>query len=130
MYMSHKSRWNTYYQSLVQYQHRFGDALVPTSHVEFIDNGTELNLGNWVSYMRSRYKQNCLSLERVRLLEEVPTWTWGPVRPGPKSRDDVMLRNKDIVTQRNKGTTLANIAKQYGLSRQRVHQIIKENVSE
>lgn len=126
--MNHNKRWNRYYESLVKYQQRFGDALVPTSHVEFLDDGEELNLGNWVSYMRTRFKNNDLSQERVRLLESVPTWEWGPIRPGPKSKQGVLLRNTDIVNQHNRGISLAAIARQYGLSRQRIHQIVKESM--
>jgi len=125
--MNHNARWNRYYSALIQYQKRFGDALVPSGHVEFLESGEELSLGNWVSYMRTRYRQNALSEERIKQLESVPTWNWGPVRPGPKSRDTVMIRNNEICFMYSSGKSLSKIAKAYGLSRQRIHQIVKES---
>jgi len=126
--MNHTARWNQYYTALLQYKSRYGDAKVPSGHVEFLDSGVPLNLGNWVSYMRTRYKQGLLSAERVALLENIPSWSWGPVRPGPKSKEVVIQRNSDIVWLReHEGMALEQIAKRYNLSRQRVYQIVKEN---
>ena len=109
----------------MRYSERYGDALVPSGHVEFVGSGEEINLGNWVSYMRTRYRQDALSSERISLLEGIPTWDWGPVRPGPKSRDIVIERNSIIVARHKQGDSLSSIAKEYGLSRQRIHQIVK-----
>jgi len=69
-----------------------------------------------------------LSDHRINLLEEVPTWSWGPIRPGPKSRDFVVKRNAEILSKYNNGSSLSGIAKEFGLSRQRIHQIVKETV--
>lgn len=124
--MRHHDRWKKHYNALVQYTDRFGDALVPSGHVEFLDSGEELNLGNWVSYMRARYRKGMLGEDRVVLLESIPTWEWGPIRPGPKSRDAVMNRNTDMLKSYWGGETLSSIARKYGLSRQRVHQIVRE----
>tara|TARA_R100001509_G_C4871581_1_gene216897 strand:- start:1095 stop:1475 length:381 start_codon:yes stop_codon:yes gene_type:complete len=126
--MNHNKRWQKHYDALVTYYERYGDALVPSGHIEFLSSGEELNLGNWVSYMRTRYKQGCLSDHRINLLEEVPTWSWGPIRPGPKSRDFVVKRNAEILSKYNNGSSLSGIAKEFGLSRQRIHQIVKETV--
>ena len=126
--MNHNIRWKKHYDALLTYSHRYGDALVPSGHVEFADSGEEINLGNWVSYMRTRYRQKALSNERICLLEEIPSWDWGPVRPGPKSRDIVLERNQVIKSKYNSGQSLSGIAREYGLSRQRIHQIVKEKV--
>lgn len=125
--MNHHERWTKHYSALVQYHDRYGDAIPPSGHTEFLQNGEEINLGNWVSYMRTRYRQGALSEDRVALLESLPTWDWGPVRPGPKSKDEVMVRNTDILSKYKAGMSLASIGQRYGLSRQRVHQIVKEN---
>ena len=125
--MNHNIRWKKHYDALLVYTERYGDALVPSGHVEFVSSGEEINLGNWVSYMRTRYRQNALSNERICLLEDVPTWQWGPVRPGPKSRDIVLERNETIRGRHNRGESLSLIAKDYGLSRQRIHQIVRES---
>lgn len=125
--MNHHERWTKHYSALVQYHDRYGDAMPPSGHTEFLTNGEEINLGNWVSYMRTRYRQGALSADRVALLESLPTWDWGPVRPGPKSKDEVMVRNTDILSKYKEGMSLASIGQRYGLSRQRIHQIVKEN---
>lgn len=125
--MRHEARWETNYRLLKLYQERYGDALVPSNHVEFLPDGTEVNLGSWVSYMRTRYKSGKLDRHKIQRLEQVPTWSWGPVRPGPKSHDALMERNRMIATQYRSGSSLSKIAKQHSISRQRVHQIVKEN---
>ena len=102
--MNHEERWTIYYEALKTYQQRYGDALVPTGHLEFLDGGAEVNLGHWVSYMRTRYRQGLLSDRRVKLLEKVPSWTWGPVRPGPKSKNIVVDRNNKIKIEKSNHT--------------------------
>ena len=124
--MNHEERWTIYYEALKTYQQRYGDALVPTGHLEFLDNGVEINLGHWVSYMRTRYRQGLLSQRRIKLLEKVPSWTWGPVRPGPKSKNIVVDRNNKIKIAYAKGASASSLAREYSLSRQWIYQIIKE----
>ena len=123
--MNHHARWKRHYDALAQYEERYGDAMPPSNHVEFLPDGEEINLGNWVSYMRTRYRQNALSDERIALLEKFPSWEWGPVRPGPKSHDFVVVRNQRIVSAHESGASLAQIAREHNLSRQRVHQIVR-----
>ena len=124
--MNHEKRWSIYYEALQTYEQRYGDALVPTGHLEFLDNGIEINLGHWVSYMRTRYRQGLLSERRIKLLEKIPSWTWGPVRPGPKSKDLVVDRNNKIKIAYGKGASASALAREYSLSRQWIYQIIKE----
>jgi hypothetical protein len=124
--MRHEQRWHKHYEALCAYEKRYGDAIVPTDHVEFLDSGECISLGNWVSYMRTRYKQNALAANRIQLLESLSSWTWGPVRPGPKSKDFIAERNSQIYSEYSNGETLAKIGARYRLSRQRVHQIVKE----
>ena len=124
--MKHEERWNKYYNALLQYQKRYGDALVPSGHLEFLKNGEEINLGHWVSYMRTRYRQGLLSEQRISLLESVSSWTWGPIRPGPKSKDFVVHRNEKILNAYLNGQSPSVLAREYGLSRQWIYQIVKE----
>lgn len=100
---------------------------MPTNHTEFLDDGSEVNLGSWVSYMRTRYREDKLPSLRIEMLESIPTWSWGPVRPGPKSKNQLNSRNEEIVSSRQSGKSLSKIAKEYGVSRQRIHQILKES---
>lgn len=123
--MKHSKRWEINYSLLLRYYKRIGNALVPSDHIEFTDSGEEVGLGSWVSYMRTRYRQGKLSKERVELLESVPTWTWGPIRPGPKSSSSTRTRDDNIVIEYLTGKSLSQIAKVHNLSRQRVHQIVK-----
>lgn len=128
--MRHETRWQKYFDALLAYEKRYGDALVPTGHVEFVGTDECINLGNWVSYMRTRYRQGKLNDDRIQLLESLSTWTWGPVRPGPKSKNYIFERNSNIYHEHKSGQTLAKIGNKYSLSRQRVHQIVKEYVNE
>ena len=121
--MNHDERWRIHFWALMQYSSRYGDACPPTDHIEILD-GKEIRLGNWVSYMRSRYHKGLLSDTRVRALESNQTWTWGPVRPGPKSKAVVASRNEEIVALRKQGLSLREIGDKFDLTRQRVHQIL------
>lgn len=113
------TRWRERIEALDTYVDREGDALVPANHVE----GT-INLGSWVSYLRTRYRQGQLNDGRVSELEDYPGWEWGPLRPGPKS--DV-ARDTQIKKMRAEGKSLREIGQVFGLSRQRVHQIVNNN---
>ena len=124
--MNHHARWNKHYEALLQYCERYGDASPPSGHTEFLENGEEVNLGNWVSYMRTRYRQKALPESRIALLEKLPSWNWGPVRPGPRSRETVISRNRKILESHKAGMSLAQLGREHNLSRQRVHQIIKD----
>ena len=42
--------------------------------------------------------------------------------------DFVIKRNAEILSKYNNGSSLSGIAKEFGLSRQRIHQIVKETV--
>ena len=113
------ARWQERIDALDSYVGREGDALVPANHVE-----GEVNLGSWVSYLRTRYRQNSLNDTRIAELEQYPGWEWGPLRPGPKS--DV-ARDNQIKKMRAQGKSLREIGQVFGLSRQRVHQIVNNN---
>lgn len=95
--------------------------MVPANHVEIIDND-KINLGAWVGYMRQRKKNNQLNQDRINALSALPEWNWGPLKPGPATKNN---RNNEIAQLRRNGLSLAQIADQYQLSRQRVHQIVK-----
>lgn len=66
--------WDLYIKALKQYKEREGDCLVPHRHIEILDNGIKVSLGNWVSNMR-RTKNGkgkaLLTEERIIQLEEL-----------------------------------------------------------
>jgi DNA-binding NarL/FixJ family response regulator len=120
--MDNTTRFNTYIGALRQFVAREGHSHVPAAHVEKFGE-SEINLGAWAGYTRQRYRKNQLSEERVRELSTVPGWNWGPLRPGPAT--DVN-RNKQILEMRAAGKSLRQIADEFDLSRQRVHQIVRD----
>ncbi len=120
--MNNTERWNQYLEALNLYTLRTGNARVPASHIEHIPDGTVVNLGAWVGYIRQRQRAGLLSPERTAVLGAVPGWEWGPLRPGPTADT---VRNAQIMTLRSQGISLQRIGDQFGLSRQRVHQIVR-----
>lgn len=93
---------------------------MPAKHVESID-GEDFGLGAWVSYVRTRYRNQSLRSDRVATLEAYSGWQWGPLRPGPKPDE---TRDSEIRKMRNNGKSLQEIGDAFGLSRQRIHQIV------
>lgn len=126
--MDQDTRWNVNYQALLKYIRREGHALVPTGHVEFFGrNGSDaslISLGNWVNYMRVRYRNGQLSSDRAVKLQALPGWEWGPLKPGPRVDAKISIRNQHILNLRQEGYSLSAIADLFDLTRQRVHQIV------
>lgn len=120
--MTNTERWSRYLTALRNYTTRTGNARVPASHIETLDDGTSVTLGAWVGYVRQRYRAGLLSVERATQLADIPGWEWGPLRPGPMADHQ---RNAEIMTLRSQGVSLQKIGDQFGLSRQRVHQIVR-----
>ena len=124
--MNHAERWSRYINALNTYAETNGHARVPVSHVETVDDGTELQLGVWVSYIRQRYRTGHLTVEKANELASIPGWEWGPLRPGPISDH---ARNNEILSLRSQGVSLQKIGDKFGLSRQRIHQIVRSEVA-
>jgi hypothetical protein len=120
--MKNDDKWNTYLAALSSFSERNGHARVPASHVEKLSDGTPVKLGPWVGYVRQRYKAGSLTVERAQQLASIDGWDWGPLRPGPSADAG---RNEEIVVMRNEGNSLQKIGDKFGLSRQRVHQILQ-----
>jgi DNA-binding NarL/FixJ family response regulator len=120
--MDNTTRFNTYIEALKQFAEREGNTHVPAAHVEKIGE-SRINLGAWVGYARQRYRKNQLSEERVNALSNVAGWVWGPLRPGPATD---INRNNRILEMRAAGKSLRQIADEFDLSRQRVHQIVRD----
>lgn len=124
--MDNMTKFNTYVGALRQYILREKNSKIPALHIEKFEEN-EISLGAWVGYVRQRYRKNLLPLDRVQKIEEIAQWQWGPFQPGPATDDE---RNKVIHTMRSGGASLREIADEFDLSRQRVHQIIKRSRSE
>jgi hypothetical protein len=106
--------------ALRAYAAREGHPNVPGPHIEHTPDG-DIDLGRWVSYIRTRHRKGLLSPERAAPLEALPGWNWDTRRPGPQPLLD---RNNDIKELRAEGTPIHVIAATYGLSKQRVCQLI------
>lgn len=119
--MTNQSRWQTHITALHAYANREHHTKVPTNHIETID-GNPINLGTWVSYTRQRGRTGLLSPERTAELNQIEGWFWNAQRPGPATDEQ---RNADIMKMRDSGVSLQKIGDHFGISRQRVHQIVR-----
>lgn len=120
--MDNTTKFNIYLQALEQYIAREGDSRIPATHIEKLEN-SDVSLGAWAGYIRQRHRKNLLSEIRAARLEQIQGWQWGPFQPGPATDDS---RNETIRNMRAAGKSLREIADEFSLSRQRVHQIIKK----
>jgi hypothetical protein len=120
--MINTNKWNTHIQALRTYVSRTGTSQVPRNHVETTEYG-DLNLGAWVSYVRHRQRKGHLSVEQATELAGLPGWRWDKLRAGRTSHPE---RDSEIVRRYTQDrVSLQALANEYGLTRQRVHQIVK-----
>ena len=70
--MKRDDDWNYIYSLAVEYRNKYGNLIIPSSYIT--EQG--VNLGRWISTQRNLYKNNRLSEERVKKLEEIGmVWT-------------------------------------------------------
>jgi len=122
MTISRDTRWGIRFGALRQYTQRTGTSLVPVLHVELYE-GTNVALGAWVAYNRQQQRAGELSDDRQTQLATLAGWHAEKRRPG---RHYDTSRDREIVRLRADGSLIAEIATNYSLSRQRVHQILKK----
>jgi DNA-binding NarL/FixJ family response regulator len=120
--MDNTTKFNLYTGALEQYISKNGNSKIPAAHIEIL-NEKEISLGAWAGYIRQRFRKNQLPAARVTRLEQIEGWNWGPFQPGPATDS---VRNESIRELRGQGKSLREIADEFDLSRQRVHQIIKK----
>jgi Mor family transcriptional regulator len=121
MTLSRQDRWNIHIQALRQFTDRTGTSLVPTTHIEQV-GGHNIALGAWVAYNRQQKRQGRLSRERVEELSEFVGWVWEKQKPG---KHDNPERDAVIVGEYRSGVSARDLATRHKLSRQRVHQIVR-----
>jgi superfamily II DNA or RNA helicase len=68
-----EDNWNAAYKSLRQFQAEHGHCLVHSKHKQ-----DEIPLGRWVTNQRVKYRKNQLEETRIKLLESLEGWNWGP----------------------------------------------------
>ncbi|MEZ3434995.1 MAG: Helicase associated domain protein, partial [Lachnospiraceae bacterium] len=74
--------WDLYVKALRQYKEREGDCDVPKKHVEVLDSGVSVKLGQWVSDMRKAKKgtiYRILTEERISQLNQL-NFIWEPYK--------------------------------------------------
>lgn len=67
-------KWDLYIRALEEYKEKNGSCLVPQKYIHIFEDGTKLNLGKFVSYIRQRTRvkqQYALKIERVKELDEL-----------------------------------------------------------
>jgi len=114
-------KWKKYLLALKEYAQLNGHTAVPADFGTQVD-GSPLKLGNWVGYIRLRGRTGRLSPARRSDLERIPWWTWDARKPGPRGNP---ARDAEIAVARRGGRSLQSIAMEWNISRQRVHQIVK-----
>lgn len=119
--MVNDERWQQGLTALDAFIAREGHAKVPSRHEEPVD-GIGFPLGQWVAYNRRRRQLGRLHPSRVAALDERPGWAWGPLPPGPAPKEE---RNRALRAERAQGASLDTLAQRFGLSRQRVHQLVR-----
>lgn len=118
-----EAKWSRYTGALKSFVDREGHVRVPATHIEQTEGGA-VSLGAWVAYIRQRYRSGLLpTVKADELTRQFPDWEWGPLRPGPATDE---TRNQSIKQMRDGGQSLQKIGEVFGLSRQRVHQIVKQ----
>lgn len=120
--MDNNTKFNTYIKALEQYIAREGNSKVPAIHIENFEE-KDVTLGAWAGYIRQRFRKGQLSQERIDIISQISQWQWGPFQPGPATDSK---RNEVIRNMRTEGKSLREIADEFDLSRQRVHQIVKK----
>lgn len=121
--MDNNTRFFQYIRALEQYTLRKNNAEVPANHVEILEN-SEIRLGAWVSYMRHRHKNGKIPAMYVEELTKINGWVWGSPRRGPQKKNE---RNAEILEMRDTGHSITQISDAFNISRQRVHQIVKND---
>lgn len=120
--MDNNTKFNIYIGALEQYIAREGNSKVPAIHIEKFEE-KDVTLGAWAGYIRQRYRKGQLSQARIDRISQISQWQWGPFQPGPATDSK---RNEVIRSMRTEGKSLREIADEFDLSRQRVHQIVKK----
>lgn len=119
--MKTSEKWARNIKALEIYVAEHGHARVPAAAQVEVD-GVPVSIGSWVSYLRVKNKLGSITPEKKEVLERFPSWSWGPCKPGPLGDAE---RDAQMLQARATGRSLQSIADEYGLSRQRVHQILE-----
>ena len=68
--------WMTWFQLLIEFANENGHTRTAQNRKAPTYKGK--NLTGWVNSQRKRYKEKKIGVERIHLLESLPTWSWKP----------------------------------------------------
>lgn len=89
----------------------------------YVDEVTGLPLGRWVATARYGYRNGRLRTKYIQELENLSGWHWERRRRG---RPQLTDRNQQIRSLHEQGVSNTVLAEKYGVTTQRIHQIIKK----
>lgn len=115
----HDTAWHDNLRALQLWAITHGNPMAPATATVTLD-GRQVRVGGFVAYVRHRHRRGLLEQSRAAQLERIDGWTWSPLRPGPRGEAS---RNNEIRRLRREGYTLTELAEQFNMSRQRIHQI-------
>jgi DNA-directed RNA polymerase sigma subunit (sigma70/sigma32) len=108
-------------RGLTQFKEREGHSRVPLDHTEKVatpEGGEDVELGKFVRDLRASYRKGELQPYVIEQIEALD-FQWSP--RGPRSDQS---RNSEIRKMREDGKSLTEIAEHFGITRQRVFQIV------
>ena len=121
--MKKSNRWNRNFEALKNFEKDFGHTKVPASF-KIKKNGVLISLGTWVAYVRTKHRRGLLSTDEITYFEQLAGWSWNPKKTGPVKN---LKREEEIQNARKSGILPQEIDDRFNISRQRVHQILKQS---
>lgn len=112
-----KNTFATLVEAFVKFKQENGSGYVPVS-ATIQHNGTTLKIGTWAANVRYRAKQGTLNPQNKATLDGLG-FQWEATSRGNAQRI------ADMKADREAGLSLDKVGKKYGITRQRVHQILK-----
>ena len=122
-----KASFFRHLRAMQQFQIRESHCRIPSGHVELY-GGTELRLGAWAANLRNRYRNDGLRPEQIQNLELFPGWDWSLQARGRRRRTGAQRKTRDqlILDARRTGRSMHQIGEDFGLTRQRISQIVAQ----
>jgi len=116
-------KWKINLAALQEYIRLNGAADPPRSAVVELPAVGVVRVGEWVRLVRRRGRDGMLSVGERGSVERLTGWSWES--PRPVGGIALVDRNAEMVRRVDAGESLASVASNYGVTRQRVHTIVR-----